>query len=284
VARRKGRLHWFAWYPEDFHGDPLVRTMPPAARGAYRELLDHSWQVGPIVDPERVIRGLGWDPALWASDIRPCWTETPAGWIQKRLELERAEALGQSGRAVAANAVRWESKRNPNGPPNGLQRQSSPPPEPEPEPETLQPPVAPLPSGQVAGSGFAAGEPAEPAGEEDHLPRSRNLLKAWHSQKVARFPQLLEGRKAAQLELWENHLRATLSRPYSNESAIAALTEVAAWTPDELEAAVSNSLAGSYAKLVLPPTHGRTHDRTAPPQRPPSRHSGSEPPRVLKQI
>lgn len=112
MARRRNRFEWYAWFPEDFHGDELVRLMTPAGRGAYRELLDHSWRVGPVVDPERCLRAWGWDPSLWESEIRCCWTSTTSGWVQRRLELERAEAKAQSDRAVAANRVRHA---RPNG-------------------------------------------------------------------------------------------------------------------------------------------------------------------------
>lgn len=149
MPRRRNRFAWYAWYPEDFYGDPLVRVMPLAARDAYRDLLDHSWRVGPLVDPPAVLAGLGRDPALWQA-IRPCWRETPDGWVQPRLELEREEARGQSDRAIAANRTRWGIRQDSNPNPNGVQMvstravESSPPPPPE-RASSLRSDATPLP-------------------------------------------------------------------------------------------------------------------------------------------
>jgi len=156
MARRRGRLEWYPWYPGDFYGDPLVRLMSAHGRGAYRELLDHAWQTGVLRDPERVLRSLGWDPALWEAELRTCWYEAEGGGFgQQRLEAERANAMAQSARAVAANESRHGT--SPNGPrnvhvpgPNGPQMEPgtcpSPPPPPPPQSELkdVHPPITPL--------------------------------------------------------------------------------------------------------------------------------------------
>ena len=94
-------LPWFSWYPSDFRGSPHVALMSFAARGAYRELLDVSWGVGPIKDPRKAIKLLGGSPALW-DEIAPCWTEGPDGWTQERLEVERELALQRTEKASKA--------------------------------------------------------------------------------------------------------------------------------------------------------------------------------------
>jgi len=133
-------MAWFAWYPGDFAGDPLVRLMTLPARAAYRELLDLSWEVGPLKDPRAALTGLGYDAALWTA-IAPCWRETDAGWVQERLERERDAALAQRGRARKANEKRW-GRSDPNGDPNGVDLHiptgSSPPPPPPPQKKKTQ--------------------------------------------------------------------------------------------------------------------------------------------------
>lgn len=106
---------WYPWYPQDFRGDPHVAFMDWKARAALRELLDLSWGVGPIPDPEAALRAVGVPAKLWET-VRPCWTETTEGWVQKRLEVERhladerIEKASNAGRASAR--ARAERKFN----------------------------------------------------------------------------------------------------------------------------------------------------------------------------
>lgn len=92
---------WYPWYPQDFRGDPKVALLNWRARAAYRELLDLSWGVGPIPDPVAALRAVGIPARLWDA-VRPCWTEGPDGWVQKRLEIERNLADQRIERARAA--------------------------------------------------------------------------------------------------------------------------------------------------------------------------------------
>lgn len=99
-------LPWFRWWPTDFAGDPRVRLMGWEARAAYRELLDLSWGVGPLPDPEGSLEALGLPRELWRS-VAPCWTKTPSGWVQGRLERERELARKRATSARNAAGSRW---------------------------------------------------------------------------------------------------------------------------------------------------------------------------------
>jgi len=104
------RLPYYPWYPTDFLGDSRVSRMPVLARMAYRELLDISWQEGPLTDPELLLEGLGLDTDLWRF-IRPCWIETAEGWIQKRLEKERASAQQRHESSSRAGKASGKARR-----------------------------------------------------------------------------------------------------------------------------------------------------------------------------
>lgn len=103
------KLPWYRWWPEDFAGDLRVRLMSWQAQAAYRVLLDASWGLGPLSDPEGVLEALGLPRELWAA-VRPCWTEAEGGWINKRLEEERKDALKRHRRAVKASEAAAERR------------------------------------------------------------------------------------------------------------------------------------------------------------------------------
>ena len=79
------------------------------AQAAYRVLLDASWTLGPIRDPEAVLRALGLPPDLWDA-VRPCWVQGKSGWTNKRLEEERALAQRRHDAASASARARWTQR------------------------------------------------------------------------------------------------------------------------------------------------------------------------------
>jgi hypothetical protein len=97
-----------------------------AARGAYRELLDMSWGIGPIKDPRKALKLLGGSPALW-DEIAPCWTEGPQGWTQERLEVERELANQRTEKASKAGkaSARARAKLKVNAGLTLVQRESN---------------------------------------------------------------------------------------------------------------------------------------------------------------
>lgn len=104
-------LPWFRWFPTTFRGDALVAMMSAQARGAYRDLLDVSWEMGALKDPQKDLKALGWNPKLWA-EISPCWhlDRKKKGFVQDRLEAERKLAEKRYTSAVKAQKER-EKKR-----------------------------------------------------------------------------------------------------------------------------------------------------------------------------
>jgi len=115
-------LPWFPWYPGDFAGDAKVRLMSPLARMVYRELIDLSWDLGPIPDPIRAIEATGivahsnqTADRIW-SDIEPCWQQNGSGWVNVRLERHRATAAHKSEQARAAVEERERRKNSGTAP------------------------------------------------------------------------------------------------------------------------------------------------------------------------
>jgi uncharacterized protein YdaU (DUF1376 family) len=97
-------LPWYRWFPGDFAGNVRVRMMSWEARAAYRELLDASWSLGPIEQPEALLRALGLPDGLW-EQVAWCWTETDGGWVNHRLEVEREQSRSRHDRAAKASAA-----------------------------------------------------------------------------------------------------------------------------------------------------------------------------------
>lgn len=105
-------LPWFRWFPSDFAGDIKVRLMRFEARAAYRELLDVAWELGPLPDPAAILRALGIPEELW-EEVRGCWQQTEAGWINSRLEEEREQSETRHARASKASAAASRKKAAP---------------------------------------------------------------------------------------------------------------------------------------------------------------------------
>lgn len=103
-------LPWYRWFPTDFAGDARVRLMSTHARAAYRDLLDLSWEIGPLKAPQEALKSLGWSAKCWV-EISPCWRfdRKRKGWVQPRLEAERKNAEKRSQKGRDAAAKRWES-------------------------------------------------------------------------------------------------------------------------------------------------------------------------------
>lgn len=105
---------WYRWWVQDFAGDPRVRRMTPHARGAYRDLLDLSWGLGPLMDPVLELVSVGWprcEAVLLWDEIAPAWSYDPeAGWTQPRLEDERERARDRSAAARSSARARWKRK------------------------------------------------------------------------------------------------------------------------------------------------------------------------------
>lgn len=119
-------LAMMPWFPRDFIA--ATRHLALAERGAYRELLDHQWELGRLPNDEaRLARILG----VTVDEFRPIWEsigdkfEASDGFlINKRLEEHRKESLDRRDRKVdganktnAKRAAERDAKRNDIGTP-----------------------------------------------------------------------------------------------------------------------------------------------------------------------
>jgi uncharacterized protein YdaU (DUF1376 family) len=103
----------FQFYPLDWLGDSKVLAMTLEARGAYMHFLCICWRDALLpLDPVILARLLGltvpaFERRIWPQ-LHPCFTWTPDGWTQKRIERERVkqvafrEAASRAGKASAA--------------------------------------------------------------------------------------------------------------------------------------------------------------------------------------
>lgn len=102
------------WFPRDHASS--TRGWPLVARAIYRELLDASWDMGPLPSDPEILRGIaGAAPDEWAAG----WTLVSRKWIRGddgllrnlRLEEHRAQALDLHARrsrgAAKTNAKRY---------------------------------------------------------------------------------------------------------------------------------------------------------------------------------
>ncbi len=92
-----GCLPYLKFYPSDWLSDRTVRTMTPAARGVYFDLLCIAWQEGGIpADPSALASWLGLSPKRFAriwTEIEDCWVHGSNGsLVNPRQERERTEA------------------------------------------------------------------------------------------------------------------------------------------------------------------------------------------------
>jgi uncharacterized protein YdaU (DUF1376 family) len=111
----------FSFYVRDWIADVNVRAMSNEARGVYIDLLALCWQEGTLPrDPAQLKRIARLTAAefrrIWPQ-LEPCFTLTPDGYRQKRLELERvkqrAHKAAVSQRGTAGAAARWRKSPAP---------------------------------------------------------------------------------------------------------------------------------------------------------------------------
>lgn len=102
---------YFKFYPADFMGSAHVQMMEPAALGVYVRLLCASWQLGALpADTGQLARLSGVVPEefgrIWPQ-VKPCWRERSDGFVNPRLEKERAAAERRRVHARRAAEDRW---------------------------------------------------------------------------------------------------------------------------------------------------------------------------------
>lgn len=91
---KRPRLPYMPFFVSDYLGK--TRHLTLAERGAYCDLLFHSWNIGPLPkERSRLAAMIGCTPrefrALWPK-IREKFTEMPAGYVNSRLEAHRIKA------------------------------------------------------------------------------------------------------------------------------------------------------------------------------------------------
>lgn len=100
--------------------DEAVGLMDGPEKGAHLLLCLRSAQAGPIKDPEKALRSMGFDSSVWEA-VSEAWRETPEGWVQKRVEAERAlateriECARRAGKASAISRAKEEATPESNG-------------------------------------------------------------------------------------------------------------------------------------------------------------------------
>lgn len=109
---------WMPWYIPEF----LAATahLSTEEKGAYLLLIGYSWMNGPLPkDGEQLRRIAGIEKKSWPGVwnlLRGFWSDTDAGYIQKRTEKERAKAqqnkITNVNRAKDAASKRWERRRH----------------------------------------------------------------------------------------------------------------------------------------------------------------------------
>lgn len=119
-------LPYFKFYASDWTSG--VQGLTLEERGAYITLLAYSWLHGPLpTEKTRLATLLGVSGSkfgsLWRT-LSDYWTETEVGWINERLEAERAElaekheGLAEAGKKGAEK--RWAAYRLANAQANGV--------------------------------------------------------------------------------------------------------------------------------------------------------------------
>lgn len=112
---------FFRWFPKDYSGDALVRSMTRDQDLAYRRLLDQSWELGSLPnDKAKLAQLCGFSPlefqAIWSFPLVDCWVENGDGnLINNRLEDERELARKKSRGAAKAARVKWRNRRKRMG-------------------------------------------------------------------------------------------------------------------------------------------------------------------------
>lgn len=113
-------LPWFPFWVDDFLGSRRVKLMSLEAVGLYTLLLGEQWKDGPIPDDvEQIATLCGRHSSAiadaWA-EVRRCFTETPEGMVNERLEEERKRQENKRERKVRAGKkgakVRWSQQDN----------------------------------------------------------------------------------------------------------------------------------------------------------------------------
>jgi uncharacterized protein YdaU (DUF1376 family) len=112
------RLPYMPFFVSDYLGK--TRHLTLAERGAYCDLLFHSWNIGPLPkERNRLASMLGCTPkelsAVWPK-IRDKFTETPAGYVNDRLEAHRLKATAKlQGHIEGANKTNQKLGRRSAG-------------------------------------------------------------------------------------------------------------------------------------------------------------------------
>jgi len=106
-------LPYYRKHVERWRSSPTVRMMNLLERGAFSELMDLSWQMGPIPDdPSELARLIGTDPQefekAWTERLKNCWKKTKKGLINPQLEIERKWAESKTYKSTKAATARWQ--------------------------------------------------------------------------------------------------------------------------------------------------------------------------------
>lgn len=94
MSKAKKRNHFLPWWVGDYLADTSHLTTEQ--HGAYLLLLAHEWRTGPLpLDPAQLAQIVRMAPGAWRrrceATVMRFFTRTEGGWVQSRLEAERAE-------------------------------------------------------------------------------------------------------------------------------------------------------------------------------------------------
>jgi len=110
------KVAYLPWYTRDWRSDPKVALLSWEERSLYRDMIDLSWELGPLPDDAAaVVRALGAPDRLVESVpgiLARFWTKVRAGWTNPRLERERKRTKEMIERRTdhgkKGAAARWE--------------------------------------------------------------------------------------------------------------------------------------------------------------------------------
>jgi len=101
---------WFKFFPSDYLADTMGLSC--CEHGVYLLLLAVSWKRGPLPDDMDHLARLAANPPIETLRfiLENYWTRTEQGWLNERLEHERAEMLRKHQRRVDAGRKGGQAK------------------------------------------------------------------------------------------------------------------------------------------------------------------------------
>lgn len=103
---------YFPFFPGDYLADTIGLSC--CEHGVYLLLLAVSWKRGPLPDDMDHLSRLAADPPIEALRfiLQEYWSLTELGWVNARMEIERAKAEEKSRKAKKSALARWGGDAN----------------------------------------------------------------------------------------------------------------------------------------------------------------------------